>query len=175
MHLLPSQLPKSCHASTTTSYAPPSTACVATVCPYLLSLFPPLTPSQVTPLSASSSLASSSPLQAPRSSSTTSASATLKQKPSSSSWTTTLISPPFSTQVTITSSHPFSYFVQACAQHHLDSVPINFKPGYAVSVVLASQGYPGPYPTGKQISFSPSSSPCPYTPSPPYKSHLILS
>jgi len=71
--------------------------------PFILSVFTSFTPSQVTPLSASSSQASSSPLQAPRSSSTTSASATLKQKPSSSSWTTAQISPPSSMQVTITS------------------------------------------------------------------------
>jgi len=41
---------------------------------------------------------------------------------------------------------------QACAEHRLDSVNIDTKPGSAVSVVLASQGYPGSYPKGKQIT-----------------------
>ncbi|KAF8215967.1 bifunctional purine ADE1 [Mycena galopus ATCC 62051] len=39
----------------------------------------------------------------------------------------------------------------ASAEHRLDSVPISIRPGYAVSVVLASQGYPGSYPKGKRI------------------------
>ena len=41
---------------------------------------------------------------------------------------------------------------QACAEHRLDSVSIKTKPGFAVSVVLASQGYPGSYPKGKEIT-----------------------
>ncbi|KAF5385165.1 hypothetical protein D9615_001349 [Tricholomella constricta] len=41
--------------------------------------------------------------------------------------------------------------VQACAEHHLDSTTIAVRPGFAVSVVLASQGYPGAYPKGKAI------------------------
>ena len=41
---------------------------------------------------------------------------------------------------------------QACAEHRLDSVNIKTKTGSAVSVVLASQGYPGSYPKGKQIT-----------------------
>lgn len=41
---------------------------------------------------------------------------------------------------------------QACAEHRLDSVKIGTKPGFAVSVILASQGYPGTYPKGKPIS-----------------------
>lgn len=41
---------------------------------------------------------------------------------------------------------------QACAKHHLDSVEIKTRPGFAVSVVLASQGYPGSYPKGKEIN-----------------------
>ncbi|KAG6821381.1 hypothetical protein H0H93_014178 [Arthromyces matolae] len=45
--------------------------------------------------------------------------------------------------------------MMACAKHHLDSVQIAVRPGFAVSVVLASQGYPGPYPKGKVIEFSP--------------------
>lgn len=43
---------------------------------------------------------------------------------------------------------------QACAQHHLDSVNVSVKPGYAVSVVLASHGYPGSYSKGKRIEFT---------------------
>ncbi|KAK7064022.1 Phosphoribosylformylglycinamidine cyclo-ligase [Favolaschia claudopus] len=39
----------------------------------------------------------------------------------------------------------------AAAEHRLDSVPISVRPGHAVSVVLASQGYPGSYPKGKKI------------------------
>ncbi|KAJ6575362.1 bifunctional purine ADE1 [Mycena capillaripes] len=39
----------------------------------------------------------------------------------------------------------------ACAEHRLDSVKISTRPGYAVSVVLASQGYPGSYAKGKRI------------------------
>ncbi|PBL00486.1 aminoimidazole ribonucleotide synthetase [Armillaria gallica] len=39
----------------------------------------------------------------------------------------------------------------ACAEHRLDSVSIKTRPGFAVSVVLASQGYPGNYPKGKKI------------------------
>lgn len=57
-------------------------------------------------------------------------------------------------------SVPSSYLVahhvsdnpQACAEHRLDSVNIKTKPGSAVSVVIASQGYPGSYPKGKQIT-----------------------
>ncbi|KII94152.1 hypothetical protein PLICRDRAFT_101232 [Plicaturopsis crispa FD-325 SS-3] len=39
----------------------------------------------------------------------------------------------------------------ACAEHRLDSVEITTRPGYAVSVILASHGYPGSYPKGKTI------------------------
>ncbi|KAJ7170116.1 aminoimidazole ribonucleotide synthetase [Mycena filopes] len=39
----------------------------------------------------------------------------------------------------------------ACAEHRLDSVTVSIRPGYAVSVILASQGYPGSYPKGKKI------------------------
>ncbi|KAJ3998561.1 aminoimidazole ribonucleotide synthetase [Lentinula boryana] len=39
----------------------------------------------------------------------------------------------------------------ACAEHRLDSVPIPIRTGVAVSVVLASAGYPGSYAKGKQI------------------------
>ncbi|KAF9477520.1 aminoimidazole ribonucleotide synthetase [Pholiota conissans] len=41
----------------------------------------------------------------------------------------------------------------ACAEHRLDSVPVTFKEGVAVTVILASQGYPGSYPKGKIITF----------------------
>jgi len=41
---------------------------------------------------------------------------------------------------------------QACAEHRLDAVNIKTKPGSSVSVVLASQGYPGSYPKGKEIT-----------------------
>ncbi|KAJ8083771.1 Bifunctional purine biosynthetic protein ADE5,7 [Marasmius tenuissimus] len=40
----------------------------------------------------------------------------------------------------------------ACAEHRLDSVSIPIRPGSAVSVVLASEGYPGSYPKGKAIT-----------------------
>ncbi|KAG6911592.1 hypothetical protein DXG01_011895 [Tephrocybe rancida] len=45
--------------------------------------------------------------------------------------------------------------LMACANHHLDSTTIAVRPGFAVSVVLASQGYPGAYPKGKAITFKP--------------------
>ncbi|KAF8898949.1 bifunctional purine ADE1 [Infundibulicybe gibba] len=41
--------------------------------------------------------------------------------------------------------------LHACAEHRLDSIPISFRDGYAVSIVLASNGYPGNYPKGKKI------------------------
>ncbi|KAG5654719.1 hypothetical protein H0H81_007475 [Sphagnurus paluster] len=47
---------------------------------------------------------------------------------------------------------------KACAEHHLDSTTITVRPGFAVSVVLASQGYPGSYPKGKRIEFKPTPS-----------------
>ncbi|KAA1468057.1 aminoimidazole ribonucleotide synthetase [Dentipellis sp. KUC8613] len=40
----------------------------------------------------------------------------------------------------------------ACVEHRLDSVSITTRPGFAVSVVLASGGYPGSYAKGKEIS-----------------------
>ncbi|KAK2461600.1 hypothetical protein APHAL10511_006063 [Amanita phalloides] len=48
--------------------------------------------------------------------------------------------------------------LRACAEHHLDSVNVSVKPGFAVSVVLASHGYPGNYFKGKPIKFSQTSS-----------------
>ncbi|KAG9314197.1 phosphoribosylglycinamide synthetase [Chiua virens] len=41
--------------------------------------------------------------------------------------------------------------VLACAEHRLDSVQITGRPGFAVSVVLVSGGYPGEYSKGKRI------------------------
>ena len=67
--------------------------------------------------------------------------------------------------MSVTSSLLDGHFVsdnhQACAEHRLDAVNINTKPGSAVSVVLASQGYPGSYPKGKRITVGsvPSSKP----------------
>lgn len=42
--------------------------------------------------------------------------------------------------------------LQACAESRLDSVTFSTRPGFAVSVVLASAGYPGSYPKGKVIT-----------------------
>ncbi|KIJ65022.1 hypothetical protein HYDPIDRAFT_39670 [Hydnomerulius pinastri MD-312] len=39
----------------------------------------------------------------------------------------------------------------ACAERRLDSVQISTRPGFAVSVILVSGGYPGSYPKGKRI------------------------
>ncbi|KAK7059178.1 Bifunctional purine biosynthetic protein ADE5,7 [Paramarasmius palmivorus] len=47
----------------------------------------------------------------------------------------------------------------ACAEHRLDSVPIPIRPGSAVSVILASGGYPGSYPKGKAITIDQQSIP----------------
>ncbi|KAF9460140.1 aminoimidazole ribonucleotide synthetase [Collybia nuda] len=43
--------------------------------------------------------------------------------------------------------------LMACAEHHLDSVKVTTREGYAVSVVMASQGYPGDYTKGRRIEF----------------------
>ncbi|KAH9898153.1 aminoimidazole ribonucleotide synthetase [Cubamyces lactineus] len=40
----------------------------------------------------------------------------------------------------------------ACAERRLDSVNVKTRQGYGVSVVLASQGYPGSYAKGKEIT-----------------------
>lgn len=40
---------------------------------------------------------------------------------------------------------------QACAEHRLDAVQIKTRPGFSVSVILVSRGYPGPYSKGKSI------------------------
>ncbi|KDR85399.1 hypothetical protein GALMADRAFT_234253 [Galerina marginata CBS 339.88] len=39
----------------------------------------------------------------------------------------------------------------ACVEHRLDSVEVKFRDGVAVTVVLASSGYPGNYEKGKKI------------------------
>lgn len=39
----------------------------------------------------------------------------------------------------------------ACAEHRLDAVQIKTRPGFSVSVILVSRGYPGPYSKGKSI------------------------
>ncbi|KAJ2786088.1 hypothetical protein H4R18_000120 [Coemansia javaensis] len=39
----------------------------------------------------------------------------------------------------------------AAAEGRLDAVPLRFRPGYAATVVVASAGYPGPYPKGLPI------------------------
>jgi len=47
--------------------------------------------------------------------------------------------------------HPNLPWIQACAEHRLDSIKIDVRDGYAVSVILASAGYPGSYPKGIPI------------------------
>ncbi|KAF8640650.1 hypothetical protein AX17_000307 [Amanita inopinata Kibby_2008] len=44
--------------------------------------------------------------------------------------------------------------LMACAEHHLDSVSVKLRPGYSVSVVLASKGYPGSYAKEKRINLN---------------------
>lgn len=40
----------------------------------------------------------------------------------------------------------------ACVERRLDSVKLGYRPGFAVSVVAASEGYPGSYPKGVAIN-----------------------
>lgn len=40
----------------------------------------------------------------------------------------------------------------ACVNHQLDQIEINWNEQAALTVVLASPGYPGPYPTGNEIT-----------------------
>jgi phosphoribosylamine--glycine ligase/phosphoribosylaminoimidazole synthetase len=40
---------------------------------------------------------------------------------------------------------------EACAEGRLAETPVKWKPGAAACVVLASEGYPGRYPTGREI------------------------
>ncbi|KAH9178618.1 aminoimidazole ribonucleotide synthetase [Lactarius sanguifluus] len=44
--------------------------------------------------------------------------------------------------------------VLACVEHRLDSVALTFRPGFAVSVVLASSGYPGTIKAGNLVQTS---------------------
>lgn len=44
----------------------------------------------------------------------------------------------------------------ACVERRLDSVKLGYREGYAVSVVLASEGYPGSYPKGIPMTIPPS-------------------
>ncbi|KAJ2159805.1 Bifunctional purine biosynthetic protein ade1 [Coemansia sp. RSA 552] len=41
----------------------------------------------------------------------------------------------------------------AAAEGRLDAVPLSFKSGYAATVVMASEGYPGAYPKNRAITF----------------------
>jgi phosphoribosylamine--glycine ligase/phosphoribosylformylglycinamidine cyclo-ligase len=52
------------------------------------------------------------------------------------------------------SLHHIHGLVQAAVEHRLDAVAISSKPGFAVSVILASGGYPGSYAKGKQIQIA---------------------
>jgi phosphoribosylamine--glycine ligase/phosphoribosylformylglycinamidine cyclo-ligase len=45
--------------------------------------------------------------------------------------------------------------LQACVERRLDSVKLGYREGYAVSVVLASEGYPGTYPKGVPMTINP--------------------
>jgi len=47
---------------------------------------------------------------------------------------------------------PLARLLQACWQQRLDQTPLEADPRAAVTVVLASQGYPGSYPTGLPIA-----------------------
>lgn len=40
----------------------------------------------------------------------------------------------------------------ACAEHRLDSVPVEINPGYATTVVMSAAGYPNSYPKGDVIT-----------------------
>ncbi|WVQ96266.1 phosphoribosylamine-glycine ligase [Kwoniella sp. CBS 9459] len=44
----------------------------------------------------------------------------------------------------------------AAVERRLDSVKLGYRDGYAVSVVLASEGYPGKYPKGVEMTIDPS-------------------
>lgn len=45
-----------------------------------------------------------------------------------------------------------SAIMLACVERRLDSVELSYREGYAISVVLASGGYPGSYKTGLPIT-----------------------
>jgi len=67
-------------------------------------------------------------------------------------------------------------YTKACAEHRLDSIPVKFQEGIAVTVILASQGYPGSYSKGQKITFGeiPSSvfGPILFVEMPPYPNRL---
>lgn len=44
--------------------------------------------------------------------------------------------------------------LMACVERRLDCAEFSIRPGYAVSIVVASGGYPGKYPTGLPITFN---------------------
>jgi phosphoribosylamine--glycine ligase/phosphoribosylformylglycinamidine cyclo-ligase len=44
-------------------------------------------------------------------------------------------------------------FTQACVERRLDCIKVEMKKEFAVSVVLASKGYPGAYGKGVEITF----------------------
>ncbi|OCF35015.1 phosphoribosylamine-glycine ligase [Kwoniella heveanensis BCC8398] len=44
----------------------------------------------------------------------------------------------------------------AAVERRLDSIKLGYRDGYAVSVVLASEGYPGKYPKGVEMTINPS-------------------
>lgn len=44
---------------------------------------------------------------------------------------------------------------KACVERRLDSVKLGYREGYAVSVVLASEGYPGKYAKGLPMTIDP--------------------
>ncbi|THH18548.1 hypothetical protein EW146_g2450 [Bondarzewia mesenterica] len=44
--------------------------------------------------------------------------------------------------------------ILSCVEHRLDAVEIKTRPGFAVSVIIASAGYPGSYAKGKNISIA---------------------
>lgn len=47
---------------------------------------------------------------------------------------------------------PLADIILACVERRLDTVDIKLKSGSAVSIILASKGYPGKYPTGLPIT-----------------------
>nr|AOE43224.1 phosphoribosylamine-glycine ligase/phosphoribosylformylglycinamide cyclo-ligase [Rostrostelium ellipticum] len=49
--------------------------------------------------------------------------------------------------------------IEACVESRLDSIQVSWKPGYAVTIVSASQGYPDAYPKGRAISGVPATLP----------------
>lgn len=106
--------------------------------------------------SACSSRASCSLPPDPKSSSTTFASVTPRPRLSSPSFRP----PPTSlrsSSCVLAYPAAFALFAnspgsQACVEHRLDSIKLEMKKEFAVTVVLASEGYPGAYKTGVEIT-----------------------